>query len=145
MNCQGNSRRIRILGIPKQENRIFLEPHDNKITFIYRMLFPSAVRGVEKMSIFPKKGLPAILNFASYIAARRGEVSELVEGARLEIVCRPETYRRFKSSSLRQKTGGFDIKSPVFSSFSFVFLTVPQMYPKLFFTQITYFSTKIFL
>lgn len=87
MNCQGNSRRIRILGIPKKENRIFLESHDNKITFIYRMLFPSAVRGVEKMSIFPKKGLPAILNFASYIAARRGEVSELVEGARLEIVC----------------------------------------------------------
>lgn len=87
MNCQGNSRRIRILGIPKQENRIFLESHDNKISFIYRMLFSSTVRGVEKMSIFSKKGLPAILNFASYIAARRGEVSELVEGARLEIVC----------------------------------------------------------
>lgn len=87
MNCQGNSRRIRILGIPKKGNRIFLEYHDNKITFIYRVLFASVVRGVEKMSIFPKKGLPAILNFASYIAARRGEVSELVEGARLEIVC----------------------------------------------------------
>ena len=87
MNCQGNSRRIRILGIPKKGNRIFLECHDNKITFIYRVLFASIVRGVEKMSIFPKKSLPAILNFASYIAARRGEVSELVEGARLEIVC----------------------------------------------------------
>lgn len=87
MNCQGNSRRIRILGIPKKGNRIFLECHDNKIPFIYRVLFASVVRGVEKMSIFPKKSLPAILNFASYIAARRGEVSELVEGARLEIVC----------------------------------------------------------
>ena len=106
MNCQGNSRRIRILGIPKKGNRIFLEYHDNKIPFIYRVLFASVVRGVEKMSVFPKKSLPAILNFASYIAARRGEVSELVEGARLEIVCRSEAYRRFKSSSLRHINKG---------------------------------------
>ena len=107
MNCQGNSRRIRILGIPKKGNRIFLEYYDNKIPFIYRVLFASVVRGVEKMPIFPKKSLPAILNFASYIAARRGEVSELVEGARLEIVCTLIAYREFESPPLRQISRGY--------------------------------------
>ena len=51
----------------------------------YYLLISSAAW--EKRRFFPKKSLPAILNFASYIPARRGEVSELVEGARLEIVC----------------------------------------------------------
>lgn len=51
----------------------------------YYLLITSAAW--EKRRFFPKKSLPAILNFASYIPARRGEVSELVEGARLEIVC----------------------------------------------------------
>ena len=51
------------------------------------MLSLYIARCTEKRLFFRKKDLPTTLDFASYIAARRGEVSELVEGARLEIVC----------------------------------------------------------
>lgn len=90
MNCQGNSRQIRIFGILKKGDRVFLEYHNNRITFIYRVLFANVVRGMEKTSVFPKRGLPAILDFVSYIVARCGGVSELVEGVRLEIMCTQE-------------------------------------------------------
>jgi hypothetical protein len=57
MNCQGNSRRIRILGIPKKGNRIFLEYHDNKIPFIYRVLFCQRRSWCGKNVGFSKKKL----------------------------------------------------------------------------------------
>lgn len=86
--------------------------------------FASVVRGVEKMSVFPKKSLPAILNFASYIAARRGEVSELVEGARLEIVCTLKAYQEFESLPLRHREN-----SPLSNQRVFSFMALPEAVP----------------
>ncbi len=39
--------------------------------------------------------------FSAYTPAPRGEVSELAEGVRLEIVCAPKEHRGFESHPLR--------------------------------------------
>lgn len=85
----------------------------------YYLLISSAAW--EKRRFFPKKSLPAILNFASYIPARRGEVSELVEGARLEIVCTLKAYQEFESLPLRHREN-----SPLSNQRVFSFMVLPE-------------------